>query len=86
MQVTRVYESPRVTRPYTDEQWAAIDALGEAVDVELARQDSRQKELAEVVEQAGRECAFGVLRRHVLGDQVGQDVFFGALLAPGEGL
>nr|MBP8139523.1 transglutaminase family protein [Burkholderiales bacterium] len=41
MSVTRVHEDPRVTRPYTDEQWAAIDALGEAVDVELARQDVR---------------------------------------------
>ncbi len=26
--VPRIYESPRVTKPYTDEQWGAIDALG----------------------------------------------------------
>jgi uncharacterized protein (DUF2126 family)/transglutaminase-like putative cysteine protease len=41
MQVTRIYESPRVTRPYTDEQWAAIDALGQQVDAELQSGDVR---------------------------------------------
>ena len=41
MQVTRVHESPRVTRPYTDDQWAAIDALGQAVDQRLADGDVR---------------------------------------------
>ena len=30
MSVTRVHEDPRVTKPYTDAQWAAIDALGRA--------------------------------------------------------
>ena len=38
MQITRIYESPRVTKPYTEEQWAAILALGHAVDAELQRQ------------------------------------------------
>jgi uncharacterized protein (DUF2126 family) len=28
MSVTRVHEAPRVTKPYDDAQWAAIDALG----------------------------------------------------------
>src|SRR5205085_7242339 len=41
MKVTRIFESPRVTKPYTDEQWAAIDALGRAVDEELVREDVR---------------------------------------------
>jgi uncharacterized protein (DUF2126 family) len=41
MQVTRVYESPRVTKPYTDGQWAAIHALGHEVDAALAQQDVR---------------------------------------------
>jgi len=40
-QVTRLYEDPRVTKPYSDEQWAAIDALGEAVDAELVAGDVR---------------------------------------------
>jgi transglutaminase-like putative cysteine protease len=40
-QVTRIHEDPRVTRPYTDEQWARIDALGEAVDARLTAGDVR---------------------------------------------
>ncbi len=41
MSVSRVYESPRVTKPYTEAQWATIDALGRAVDRELERDDVR---------------------------------------------
>ncbi|MEX2208644.1 MAG: transglutaminase family protein [Myxococcota bacterium] len=41
MSVDRIHEDPRVTRPYTDAQWAAIDALGHAVDARLARGDVR---------------------------------------------
>jgi len=41
MSVTRVHEDPRVTKPYTDEQWAAIDALGHRVDADLAAHDVR---------------------------------------------
>jgi uncharacterized protein (DUF2126 family)/transglutaminase-like putative cysteine protease len=40
-EVRRVHEDPRVTKPYTDEQWARIDALGEAVDARLERGDVR---------------------------------------------
>jgi uncharacterized protein (DUF2126 family) len=39
--VSRVHESPRVTLPYTDRQWAGIDALGTAVDADLAAGDVR---------------------------------------------
>lgn len=39
--VDRVHEDPRVTRPYTDEQWARIDALGEQVDERLVAGDVR---------------------------------------------
>ncbi len=41
MSVTRVHEDPRVTRPYTEAQWKAIDALGLRVDEDLARHDVR---------------------------------------------
>jgi uncharacterized protein (DUF2126 family)/transglutaminase-like putative cysteine protease len=40
-QVTRVHEDPRVTQPYSDQAWARIDALGEAVDARLAAGDVR---------------------------------------------
>ncbi len=41
MQVTRIYESPRVTMPYTDAQWRSIVELGHAVDARLDAQDVR---------------------------------------------
>jgi uncharacterized protein (DUF2126 family) len=41
MQVTRIHESPRVTRPYTEEQWSQVLALGEAVDRQLQAGDVR---------------------------------------------
>jgi uncharacterized protein (DUF2126 family)/transglutaminase-like putative cysteine protease len=41
MSVARVHEDPRVTRPYSEEQWQAIDALGERVDIDLAAGDVR---------------------------------------------
>ncbi|CAA6809216.1 MAG: Large protein containing transglutaminase-like domain [uncultured Sulfurovum sp.] len=39
--VTRIFESPRVTKPYRDDQWDAINALGEEVDKELEENDVR---------------------------------------------
>jgi uncharacterized protein (DUF2126 family) len=41
MRVTRVVETARVTKPYTDEQWAGIDALGAEVDAKLKAGDVR---------------------------------------------
>jgi uncharacterized protein (DUF2126 family) len=41
MRVTRIYESPRVTRPYSDAQWGAIIALGDRVDADLTHHDVR---------------------------------------------
>ena len=41
MSVTRIYESPRVTMPYSDAQWRDILALGHVVDAALARDDVR---------------------------------------------
>jgi len=41
MQVTRIYEAPRVTKPYTEDQWRALDGLGRKVDADLAAMDVR---------------------------------------------
>src|ERR1700754_814299 len=37
MSVTRIWEAPRVTLPYTDAQWDSIEALGHKVDEDLRR-------------------------------------------------
>ena len=41
MKVTRVAEHPRITKPFSDESWAALDAVGEKVDAALAAGDVR---------------------------------------------
>jgi uncharacterized protein (DUF2126 family)/transglutaminase-like putative cysteine protease len=41
MGITRIYESPRVTLPYSDEQWQRIESLGHAIDAHLQRADAR---------------------------------------------
>ena len=41
MSVTRIHEDPRVTKPYTEEQWAAIESLGQSVDADLRAMDVR---------------------------------------------
>lgn len=35
MSVTRIHEDPRVTKPYSEEQWERIDQVGHAVDQRL---------------------------------------------------
>jgi uncharacterized protein (DUF2126 family)/transglutaminase-like putative cysteine protease len=41
MSVTRIHEDPRVTSPYTEEQWQRIDQVGQEVDARLSRNDVR---------------------------------------------
>jgi len=39
--VTRIHEDPRVTKPYSEEQWAAINATGLKIDADLEAGDVR---------------------------------------------
>ena len=41
MKITRVDEKPRVTFPFSDEAWTALDALGDRVDADLTKHDVR---------------------------------------------
>ena len=41
MKVERVWEAPRVTKPYTEAQWSEIDALGARIDIDLKKSDVR---------------------------------------------
>jgi uncharacterized protein (DUF2126 family)/transglutaminase-like putative cysteine protease len=41
MKVQRIHESPRVTKPYTEEQWCDITSVGHKIDAELRRTDCR---------------------------------------------
>jgi uncharacterized protein (DUF2126 family) len=41
MKVMRVWEAPRVTKPYTEAQWGAIASLGHRIDADLVHGDVR---------------------------------------------
>ena len=75
MSVRRIYESPRVTKPYTDEQWRQIDALGRFIDTELRAHDVRltmggEPTFVSIDDMDGAEwnfTALGDAKRHLAG-------------------
>jgi uncharacterized protein (DUF2126 family)/transglutaminase-like putative cysteine protease len=76
MSVTRIHEDPRVTKPYSDEQWRAIQALGDAVDEEIRNNDVRltmggEPTFVSVDDMDGEEwtvAALGPLKKRLAGD------------------
>ncbi len=41
MQIQRIWEAPRVTKPYSDAQWSTIESVAGAVDAQLQQLDVR---------------------------------------------
>ena len=96
MTVTRIHEDPRVTKPYTDAEWNAINALGEQVEAELQANDVRLTQGGEptfvsVDDMDGAEwniAANGVKKRELAGDlllRLQKQFAPGALLHYGQG-
>jgi uncharacterized protein (DUF2126 family)/transglutaminase-like putative cysteine protease len=75
MHVRRIFESPRVTKPYTDRQWREIDGLGYQIDEELRTHDVRltmggEPTFVSIDDMDGAEwnfTALGPAKRHLAG-------------------
>jgi uncharacterized protein (DUF2126 family) len=66
MSVKRVHETPRVTLPFSEEQWTRVEALGSAVDRDLAKGDVRltmggEPTFVSIDDMDGHEWNFGAL-------------------------
>ncbi len=96
MSVTRVLETPRVTKPYSEEQWQAIDAFGASLDRELQENDVRvtiggEPTFVSVDDPDGEEWntgAVGPTKRRMADDLIGrlkQRFAPGGLLHYGQG-
>ena len=76
MSVTRIHEDPRVTKPYTEEQWDAINAVGRQVDNDLLAGDVRltmggEPTFVSVDDMEGLEWkteALGPVKRRIAGE------------------
>ncbi len=96
MNVTRVHEDPRVTKPYTDEEWSAIRAVGDRVDEALRAGDVRltmggEPTFVSIDDMDGAEWnteADGPTKRHLANDllhRLADRFAYGALLHHGQG-
>lgn len=94
--VQRIHEDPRVTKPYDDAQWEAINALGNKVDADLVKGDVRltmggEPTFVSIDDMEGDEwntAAFGPHKRKLAGELLHrlQPKFApGALLHYGQG-
>ncbi|MFV0297405.1 MAG: DUF2126 domain-containing protein, partial [Hyphomicrobiaceae bacterium] len=96
MSVSRIRESPRVTKPYTEEAWQDILSVGEAVDKRLADGDVRlsmggEPTFVSIDDMEGAEwntAAVGPTKRHLaetLARRLQQRFAPGGLLHYGQG-
>jgi len=96
MKVTRIHESPRVTKPYTEEQWVEIESLGRQLDTDLARHDVRltmggEPTFVSIDDRDGAEwstIALGPMKRRLADDlikRLKRRFTTGALLHQGQG-
>ena len=96
MSVARIHEDPRVTKPYSDEQWRQILELGDRVDTELASGDVRltmggEPTFVSIDDMDGEEwntAAMGPTKRRLAGDlirRLREKFAPGALLHAGQG-
>jgi uncharacterized protein (DUF2126 family)/transglutaminase-like putative cysteine protease len=88
MSVTRVFEDPRYTKPYTEDQWGAIELLGHRVDDDLTAGDVRlsmggEPTFVSVDDMEGEEWNTAALgpRKRELGDELTKRLH--AKFAPG---
>ncbi|MBI5793151.1 MAG: transglutaminase family protein, partial [Rhodocyclales bacterium] len=80
MQVTRIHEDPRVTKPYTEAQWQAVQDLGHQVDAELEKHDVRltmggEPTFVSIDDMDGAEWNYTALsdkKRQLAGDLLGR--------------
>jgi uncharacterized protein (DUF2126 family) len=78
MKVERVHETPRVTLPYSEKQWQAIDLLGHDIDDEMRAHDVRltmggEPTFVSIDDRDGDEwntAALGPTKRLIAGDLV----------------
>lgn len=69
MRVVRVHETPRVTAPYTDDQWQAVLDLGRRIDEDLEAHDVRltmggEPTFVSIDDMDGDEWNYGALGEH----------------------
>jgi uncharacterized protein (DUF2126 family)/transglutaminase-like putative cysteine protease len=96
MTITRIHEDPRVTKPYTEDDWLKINKLGSKVDADLKKNDVRLTQGGEptfvsIDDMEGAEwntLAHGDKKRELAGDlaiRLKQHFAKGGLLHYGQG-